>query len=45
MADFMEIYNKWCTDPYFDEATRNELLALKGNEAEIQERFYRNLEF
>lgn len=38
-------YEKWCTDPYFDEETQKELKALEGNEAEIEDRFYRNLEF
>ncbi len=32
---------KWCNDPYFDEASREELKALEGNEAEIEDRFYR----
>ena len=36
---------KWCNDPYFDEASREELKALEGNEAEIEDRFYRQLEF
>lgn len=42
---YREVYEKWCIDPYFDEATRAELLALDGNEAEIEDRFYRQLEF
>ncbi len=43
--DYKAIYEQWCTDPYFDEETRKELLDLKGNEAEIEDRFYRNLAF
>lgn len=43
--DYKQIYEKWCTDPYFDEATRAELKALAGSEAEIKDRFYRQLEF
>lgn len=43
--NYMEIYRQWCTDPYFDEATRAELKALEGNEAEIEDRFYRQMEF
>ncbi len=43
--DYMEAYEKWCMDPYFDEATRQELTALKGNEKEIEDRFYRQLKF
>ena len=40
-----ERYDLWCEDAYFDEDTRAELKALAGNEAEIAERFYRDLEF
>lgn len=43
--DYKMSYEKWCQDPYFDENTRNELAALKGNEAEIEDRFYKDLEF
>lgn len=43
--DYRRVYEKWCTDEYFDEATRAELKALEGNEAEIEDRFYRQLEF
>lgn len=43
--NYREEYEKWCSDPYFDEETREELKALAGNEAEIQDRFYRQLEF
>ena len=42
---YMDTYKKWCTDSYFDEDTRKELLALQGNDAEIEDRFYRQLEF
>lgn len=43
--DYKTSYKKWCEDSYFDEATRKELLALEGNEAEIEDRFYKDLEF
>lgn len=43
--DFMKVYEKWCSDTYFDEATRNELAAIKDNEKEIEDRFYKDLEF
>ncbi len=43
--DYREVYEKWCTDEYFDEGTRAELKALEGNETEIEDRFYRQLEF
>ena len=42
---YQEEYHRWCRDPFFDEATRQELLAIKENEAEIEDRFYRQLEF
>ena len=42
---YIEEYNAWLNDPYFDETTRRELEALKGNDNEIKERFYKNLEF
>ena len=42
---YMENYKKWCEDPYFDEAIRAELKAIEGNDKEIQERFYKDLEF
>lgn len=43
--DYMEQYNEWLTNPYFDEATKDELKSLAGNDKEIEERFYRELEF
>ncbi len=42
---YMETYKQWCTDPYFDEQTKAELLAIKDDTAEIEDRFYRQLEF
>ncbi len=42
---YKEEFNKWSTDPYFDEDTRAELANLLGNEKEIEDRFYRSLEF
>ena len=43
--DYREVYTQWCTDPYFDENTQAELKALEGDEKEIEDRFYRQLEF
>ena len=45
MMSYREVYEQWCKNPYFDEDTRKELLDLEGNETEIEDRFYRNLEF
>lgn len=42
---YHETYEMWCTDPYFDEKTKEELKALAGDEKEIEDRFYRQLEF
>lgn len=42
---YQETYKKWCTDPYFDAQTQEELKNLEGNEKEIEDRFYRQLEF
>ena len=38
-------YEKWCTDPYFDEVTKEELKAIANDEKEIEDRFYKTLEF
>lgn len=38
-------YEYWCTSPIFDDATKSELKSLEGNEDEIFDRFYRELEF
>ena len=43
--DFMKEYEFWSTDPFFDEGTRNELIAIKDDTKEIEDRFYRDLEF
>ena len=33
--EFRAEYEKWCTDPYFDEATKAELKAIAGDDKEI----------
>ena len=38
-------YEYWCTSPIFADATKAELKSLEGNEDEIFDRFYRELEF
>lgn len=38
-------YQEWLESPYFDETTKEELRALEGNDKEIEERFYKDLEF
>ena len=39
------LYNEWIKNEYFDEKTREELKYLQCNEKEIEDRFYKNLEF
>src|SRR5690554_4389557 len=41
----MERYKSWLESGYFDEQTRNELMTVKDNCSEIEDRFYKNLEF
>ena len=43
--NYLEEYKKWCESPEFNEETKQELLAIKGNEKEIEDRFYQELEF
>ncbi|HFL3264689.1 TPA: phospho-sugar mutase [Clostridioides difficile] len=43
--DYKNNYEMWLNSPYFDEQTKNELLNIKDDEKEIQDRFYKNLEF
>ena len=42
---YLEEYKKWCESPEFDEETKKELLAIKDDEKEIEDRFYKELEF
>ncbi len=43
--EYMEKYQEWLSNPYFDEDTKAELAAIKDDENEIKERFYQDLEF
>ncbi len=43
--DYKKTYEAWLADPYFDEATKEELKSIAGDENEIKERFYAELEF
>lgn len=42
---YMDDFNFWLEDDYFDQDTKNELLAIRNNQGEIEERFYKELEF
>ena len=43
--DYKAMYQQWLDNPYFDEETKAELKAIEGNEKEIEDRFYMDLEF
>ncbi len=43
--NYLEEYKKWCESPEFDEETKKELQAIKNDEKEIEDRFYKELEF
>lgn len=43
--DYLKVYEDWCNNEVFDENTRKELINLKGNDEEIKDRFYKELEF
>lgn len=45
MNQVMKSYNEWLTSPYFDEKTKEELRAIAGSPAEMEDRFYKELEF
>ncbi len=45
MKNYLEEYKKWCESPDFDEETKKELLEIKDDEKEIEDRFYKELEF
>lgn len=44
MEAYQKFYREWCESPAFDEGTKKELSAL-SDEKEIQDRFYKELEF
>lgn len=43
--DYLKEYERWLEEDYIDDETKTELNALKGNDAEIEDRFYQSLEF
>jgi phosphoglucomutase len=42
---YKETYEAWLSDPYFDAETKKELESIRSDEKEIEDRFYRDLEF
>ena len=45
MKDYMKEYKRWCESAEFDEETKSELISIMGDEKEIEDRFYKELEF
>ena len=43
--DYLNEYEKWINSSFIDENTKKELKDIKYDEKEIQDRFYKNLEF
>ena len=44
-VEYTKKYRDWTTNPIFDSETRQELLKITGDEEEIKDRFYKDLEF
>ena len=42
---YKEQFDFWVEDSYFDDATKQELLAIRNDEKEIEDRFYKELAF
>ena len=45
MKEYKKKYEEWLNNPCFDEETKKELESIKDNEKEIEDRFYKELEF
>ena len=45
MEKYQEKYEEWCNNPIFDEETKKELFAMKNDETEKKDSFYKDLEF
>ena len=43
--NYFDEYKRWCESSEFDEETKKELELIKDNEKEIEDRFYKELEF
>ena len=42
---YKETFDLWLNNDYFDQETKNELLAIRNDEKEVEDRFYKDLEF
>ena len=45
MGDYKEKYNEWLNNPVIDDESKKELRRIEGDEKEIEDRFYKDLEF
>ncbi|SEG62057.1 phospho-sugar mutase [Paenibacillus sp. UNC499MF] len=45
MTRVQNLYEKWLQDPSIDEETKKELQSIAGQDKEIEDRFYKDLEF
>lgn len=45
MKEYLNIYRNWCNSDYFDDQTQKELKSIADNDYEIQDRFYKDLDF
>ena len=43
--DYKKMYETWLNDPIIDAAAKQELLSIKDDEKEIEDRFFKQLEF
>ena len=43
--DYLKEYKRWCESEEFDQETKEELLKIKDDKKEIEDRFYKELEF
>ena len=43
--EYLALYKQWCASPFVDEGTKEELEGIRDRAGEIEERFYRELEF
>ena len=42
---YRETFDFWLESDYFDQKTKEELLAVRNDDKEVEDRFYRDLEF
>ena len=45
MCEFLNKYNEWLKSSFIDEETKRELESIKSDEKEIEDRFYKDLQF